>query len=1216
MKNILHSFFAGIFCLSMALTAHATDYTGAAPESGKSYYIYNVATKQFLAEGDNYGTHASITEVGTPLKLATNNEGFSVRTQFGSNYMSKATNGVWMDQSTATEWRFNLVAGTTNQYTIGLGTENGYLQCSDGKTKVTAAAMPETAELAHWILVPVTELDSRMNEATYSNPVEATHILNNSRFDVSYNGTGTWAGDGVTIEGYRADVTGINGGNYVANVKDKEFDSYYEISKKAGIYKLVAQGNHYSKNDANSIDAQLYIGDSYVTLPNATSGTLSTTAKEIANGEYMVEAQMYSSLTTKIKIGFRKEGTNTGDITMIDNIRLYYYGNELEDHQAFLIDLQKTANELKSLKTAADVAADLNTQIEAYASTDTTKKANCVSFAKKVVKAISATKYSAKVLEKLNTEIQAAESALAGGNGVDALQASIDSAKTVYNNAATNKIAVEVVKYLKNAVTDYMFANASGTAPTVKTDPRFARGGTMAFGRMTVSGVATNQIIEQGFCYATHDNPTYNDMRTTDYLNQSGKVYWLKNLTPGTIYYMRAYAITKTYAIGYGDVVKVITIPKGNVNYTMNAGWPDAATEARVKAACEQSKQLWNDLTSINGYHSTVNYGSGTPTADCSYGGWVRVGPNSSYQRTGTMLHEWLHGVGVGTHYATWRNPALRKDGERGNWLGDRANEVLRFWDNNNSSVLTGDGTHMWPYGVNGAHEDTGAETLYIGLSLILQGLCEDGLIPTGKFCLPAYTLPVDNDDTKYYIKSESTSHGLFTSYLFVNSDGSLSWKQASSATVNDSCAWTISFTPNNAYYQMKNVATGRYLTYSSSKFTTTERTKPTSADNLHLMKGRVNIADVNGLRGYWIIRPEGTSNPATLTATANGGVGSSTFNLGNEAVAQRWIISTIEESGEMGEQFTKLALEELENKIENVRSLLATPHTENTADLDAMIETEIANVESAKAACKNSEDVAKLTQQIQNAGFTFLGLATPSDPAQPFDITFMLSNPGMDGTDGWNFASAPGINYSCAEYYQATFDINQTISGLPRGTYKMCVQGFQRPGTTADSYSNYNNGNKTVTTQVYAGTAKADIKHIIDGKSGTKLGGTESSVGSDFVPNNMQAASLYFAKDKYENEVTAELTAAKNNLKIGIKCTSAPTSYWSIFDDFRLYSLGGKATNEETGITEVGNNVQLVGTQYFSLNGTVLNAPQKGINILRQTYSDGKVTVKKVFVK
>ena len=36
----------------------------------------------------------------------------------------------------------------------------------------------------------------------------------------------------------------------------------------------------------------------------------------------------------------------------------------------------------------------------------------------------------------------------------------------------------------------------------VTTDKRFVRGATMAFGRMTVSGISNSQIKEQGFCYA------------------------------------------------------------------------------------------------------------------------------------------------------------------------------------------------------------------------------------------------------------------------------------------------------------------------------------------------------------------------------------------------------------------------------------------------------------------------------------------------------------------------------------------------------------------------------------------------------------------------------------------------------------------------------------------------------------------------------------------
>ncbi len=889
MKNLLLS----MLCLAVSLTAGATDFTGAAPANGKSYYLYNVASGKFLAPGNNNGVVASMSEVGTDVKLATKDDGFTIATHFGGGYLSRTTEGVLIDQSEATTWLFALVDTAANYYTISNGTIAGYMQTysSTSNTKVRSAPMPKTPELAYWILVPTTELDKKMDEATYSNPVDATHLIANSCFDVSYNGTNPWQGTTITTGGYTADSQGANGGNYVAYHKDQGFDSYIEISKKAGIYTIVAQGCHYNKADANSIDAQFYIGDSYITLPNATSSILNSSAKSIAKGEYMLEAQTIAAVSRNFSIGFRKEGANTGDLTMIDNLRLYYHGNELEDYQALVVDLNTKAAAFKDSLMAVDAKTAIQTQLDALATTDTTTKFNCNKLANETAAAISAAKRSIKVLDKLNTAIIAADAFLAdaSGNGIDELKAAVAAAKGIHANAPTDAAALQAITDLQTALNEYNFANASGDTPTVTTDPRFARGGTMAFGRMTVSGVAASEILEQGFCYATHPEPTYSDMRTTEFLSNNGKIFWLKNLTPGTIYYMRPYALTRGYAIGYGDVLKVITIPKGNVNYKMNAGWPDQATEDRVRAACEQSKQLWNDLTSINGYNSTVNYGSGTPTADCSYGGWVRVGPNSSYQRTGTILHEWLHGVGVGTH-STWWNSNLRSNGDRGNWMGERAQEVLRFWHNDDSQTLTGDNTHMWPYGVNGAHEDTGKETLYMGLSLILQGLCEDGLIPTSGFCLPAYTLPVDNDNTKYTITSESPNHGQGTAFLFVNSDGSLTWKAATAETMNDSCAWNITFTPNNAYYQIKNVATGRYITYANSTFTTAARTATTSADNFHVMKGRVDVAD--GQRGYWLIRPENNSTPPTLTATANGKVSSSAFNISNDAVTQRWIIT------------------------------------------------------------------------------------------------------------------------------------------------------------------------------------------------------------------------------------------------------------------------------------------------------------------------------------
>ena len=145
---------------------------------------------------------------------------------------------------------------------------------------------------------------------------------------------------------------------------------------------------------------------------------------------------------------------------------------------------------------------------------------------------------------------------------IDRDMAAIDAAKEVVaNTAATPAELQAMVDALDNAAFALRLANGSGTAPKVKTHDYVARGATMAFGRSTVSGVAAADLLEQGFCWGTSPEPTVLDNRTTAYYNQNGRIYHMTGLEPSTIYYVRAYALTKTYAVGYGDVVKVITLP-------------------------------------------------------------------------------------------------------------------------------------------------------------------------------------------------------------------------------------------------------------------------------------------------------------------------------------------------------------------------------------------------------------------------------------------------------------------------------------------------------------------------------------------------------------------------------------------------------------------------------------------------------------------------------
>lgn len=764
------------------------------------------------------------------------------------------------------------------------------------------------------------------------------------------------------------------------------------------------------------------------------------------------------------------------------------------------------------------------------------------------------------------------------GEGASTLHEAIEKAKQI---AASTGVTPDDIKAataeLKEAIFAYNIANATGTAPTVTTHHYVARGSTVALGRSTVSG---SDLLEQGFCWSTNPEPTVLDNRSTKSYSQNGRIYAMEGLEPSTIYYVRAYALTKNYAVGYGEVKKVITLPKGKVKWTYDYGADDAAN-ARIAAAVEDAVNYMNTYTSINGLTTQVHYGSGTPTADCSYGGWMRVGPNASYQRTGTILHELGHAIGVGTH-SIWNGSSspLRSGSGRGDWLGDRATEVVRFLNNDKTSVMTGDNTHMWPYGINGAHEDNGKPILYICNTLIYQAIGEDGLPPTGGFCTPAYSFEQE-DTIKYYIKNENTDRGLYTAYLKQNAKGHLVWEEmtAENALDNDSAAWYITFNPENCYYQLRNAATGHYISYSgtgNNGIRTASKTQVGSNENFHVMRSRVDLtlgSDDNNMttRGYWLIHPEHKTNPTCLVASTKGGTSTAAFNLNNSATVQRWLILTADEVNKFNTASADSFKEKLNEILTRIKALVAVPHTEDVEGTDASINATIATLEAKSAESLTSVEIASLVTEAESALFDFLANATPTSTEQPFDLTYMITNAAIDDASGWSMS--PTFNYSCLEFYQATFDFNQTIQNLPAGTYQVKMQGFQRPGSSANSYDAYVSGKNNVTTVLYANSTTEKIKHIATEAQTKKLGGAESTVGSSptmYMPNDMNAASIYFDKGLYENTVTAELKTDKTNLKIGLRCSSSNDYYWTIFDNFRLYYFGAMEKDVVNDIDEV----------------------------------------------
>ena len=753
------------------------------------------------------------------------------------------------------------------------------------------------------------------------------------------------------------------------------------------------------------------------------------------------------------------------------------------------------------------------------------------------------------------------------------------------------RIALAVVMLILHSS---LFTFHSWAQPKVVTDTRYARGATMAFGRIKTSTANGGSAIQtRGFCLSENPEPTIDDILNTKTLTNNGTIYVFENLKPATKYYMRGYATNKDGETGYGDIIKFYTIPMGEISLSMRDGGDDA-TYKRIKEASEMAVNYWNNLTEMKGFYPSVGFVEGTPTADCSYGGWIRVGSNSSYQRCGTILHEMLHGIGVIPWADTeWSRHTLRSsvngDGYgTGYWLGDRVTEVLTFWDNK-SQQLNGDYQHMWPYGINGAQEDNGTELLYIGNSLVCQALGEDGLQHTySLFAEPYYALDQE-DDVKFYIKNESEDRGRYTSYLMPNKSGALKWVSMSTdeAAGNDSVAWYITFTPSNQYYQFRNAATGQYISYASS-FKTASKVTPSSSEDFQLMKGRV---DVDGQRGYWMIHPESNWTPKCLQANAKNATGVADFDITNSAETQRWLIMTMEQS----KAFEQKAVVEMKKLVDaaltNASKLLATPHVAQNEEgdveaIDNELATLIADITAAEADYTSPTEVLAARDQLKGAMISFLGQVKVTDASKPFELSFLIVNPGLDSnSDGWSITATN--SYSCCEMYEKTFDFNQTTTEkLPVGTYELRVQAFQRPGSASDTYTDFvTNGTDNTVAQIYLKSNAQKVKNIWADAYNRSLGGSTSNKGGKYVPNDMQAASKWFAKGWYENSVMATTTSA-GTLKMGIKSTKSDTSYWTCFDNFRLYFYGNYTQEELTGIHSVDNGQRITDNTIYDLSG------------------------------
>lgn len=751
------------------------------------------------------------------------------------------------------------------------------------------------------------------------NPVDKTSLITNPSFENSTNG---W-----TCE---------NLGSQSNSSFTKKSGSYY-------IEKWTSQGNTVGDAMVKQTLKNVPIGKYKMTVAAQNLSQANTTRKNTGAYIYAGDQKepvytpadysvIFTNIIGEVEIGFVAQNA-TGNWLAVDNFRLYQIGEiTAEEVVAELNRIIAIADSVKNNMMSAATASALQQAItEAKAITMSSSEADIQTAGKALLTAIDNASVSIAEYKALTDKITETEKSYdESKQGATDFKAELDKAKALAANAdATSEELAQQIADLDRARLAFCLANATpgtGTAPKVTVTHHYvATGATQALMRATMVG---SNILERGVCWSTEHNPTVLDNKSTKYFDLKGYLFHIKGLTPSTVYYLRPYVMNKTYTVAYGDEVKIVTHPQGTCRGTWDEGAPDEAANARCRNAIQQTINYFNEWTGIKGFTLSGHYGAQTPTADCSYGGWMRIGPNAGNQAIGTVLHETGHGVGVGTHWRWYDCADTRENTTHGLWLGREANTVLRFLENCDSKkvAFTGDGVHGWgtidnrvtatapnasitfDWLVNGSDKDKHKEEQYIGGMCILYGLFIDGLCPTGSDPngISGYTYNFD-DAKKYYLMNKHTDRGLGTGLLFQSTKGYAVWRHIlEEETVNDSAAWYMEYDAKNSRYMFKNAATGQYLTRSGNYMKTKKVTSSiSSSERFQLMPDRVDVtigSEENSIttHGYWFTWNDGENKAMSASAfTSIFGYGQASvaaFSFKNTATAQQWIIISEDE--------------------------------------------------------------------------------------------------------------------------------------------------------------------------------------------------------------------------------------------------------------------------------------------------------------------------------
>ena len=187
----------------------------------------------------------------------------------------------------------------------------------------------------------------------------------------------------------------------------------------------------------------------------------------------------------------------------------------------------------------------------------------------------------------------------------------------------------------------------------------------------------------------------------------------------------------------------------------------------------------------------------------------------------------------------------------------------------------------------------------------------------------------------------------------------------------------------------------------------------------------------------------------------------------------------------------------------------------------------------------------------------------TSADDYKWVDVTdVFLKNPRFDNNsiDGWDWssnASSQQANFGCMEFWNGQFYFYQELYGLPKGMYRLSMQGFYRVGENNMAFQSHQDGSENISAYLEANGSYVPLHSVYDFSMQDYYNSCWTNNWVDFYPDGMESASEAFSRGAYQNSLIFYIDEGQDVTPVYLYNDYYNYSNWCIFDNFKLEFSG-----------------------------------------------------------